>query len=355
MKKNKTLIQQKRKISQQFSVKFNNVYLLYIDGISRRHFIRKLVKTTKLIEKSLYTKKKKNGIYKNFNSFQFFKFHNFEEHTKGNILPLFYGNQESSKNKISIVKYFNEKGFITAAAHNSCNKEIFDWYNYKYTTFSHYDHENVALFCDPNFEDKKDQWSIKKGKNSILRKCFYDRDSFDYNFEYITQFLEAYKNERKFFRISFGDGHEATTEVIKYIDDSLYSFLKKIFENYYDEKSALIILSDHGAQIPGPYDILLYEEKMFEEYFGLLILVFPKNTVNETNIFYNQQKMITLYDIHDTLLDMMNIIKYNNLKYVPVRRHSVFLKIDGKRRNCKNYKKELKNYCFCYDYNFKNI
>ena len=90
--------------------------------------------------------------------------------------------------KSEILKYFKAKGFITAAAHNSCNKEIFDWYNYKYTSFSHYDHENVALFCDPNFEDKNDQWSIKKGKCSILRKCFYDRDSFDYNFEYILNF-----------------------------------------------------------------------------------------------------------------------------------------------------------------------
>ena len=355
LKKNKTLIQKKKKISEKYSLKFNNIYLIYIDGISRRHFIRKLIKTSKLIEKSLYTNNKKNGIYKNFNSFQFFKFHNFDGHTKGNILPIFYGNRDNSKNKISILKYFNAKGFITAAAHNSCNKEIFDWYNYKYTSFSHYDHENVALFCDPNFEDKNDQWSIKKGKCSILRKCFYDRDSFDYNFEYILQFLDAYKNERKLFRISFGDGHEATTEVIKYIDDSLHSFLKNIFEKYYDEKSALIIFSDHGAQIPGPYDILFYEEKMFEKYFGLLIFIIPKNTVNETNIFYNQQKLITLYDVHDTLLHMININKYINLNNIPIHRHSLFLKINGKRRNCKNYFKEIKYYCFCYDYNYKNI
>ena len=56
------------------------------------------------------------------------------------------------------MKFFNEKGFITAASHNSCNKEIFDWSKdlFEGTSFSYYDHENVAMFCDPNFEDKED-------------------------------------------------------------------------------------------------------------------------------------------------------------------------------------------------------
>lgn len=206
------------------------------------------------------------------------------------------------------------------------------------------------MFCDPNFEDKEDKWSIMKGKCSMLRKCFYGKDSFDYNFDYILQFLEIYKNERKFFRISFGDGHEATTEVIKYIDNSLYSFLQKIFDNYFDEKTSIIIFSDHGAQIPGPYDILFYEEKMFEKFLGLLIIILPNNN-NYTlyNFFHNQQQLITLYDIHDTLLDMinMNLYNYDRLKKNLQKGQSLFLKIDGSKRNCQIYKEEMKEYCFC--------
>ena len=76
--------------------------------------------------------------------------------------------------------------------------------------------------------------SITKVKSSVLRKCFYDHESFEYEFEYILQFLEAYKNERKFFKISFADGHEGNLEVVKYIDDSLYEFLIKIFNNYFE-------------------------------------------------------------------------------------------------------------------------
>ena len=44
------------------------------------------------------------------------------------------------------------------------------------------------MFCDTNYENKKDKWSIFGGKSSILRRCFYGRDSFDYNFEYIYNF-----------------------------------------------------------------------------------------------------------------------------------------------------------------------
>ena len=353
LKKNKTLIKIKKELSKNFPVKYNNIYLIYIDGISRRHFIRKLKKTTKLIEKYLYTNKKKSGINKYLNSFQFFKYHTFEGHTQGNIVPIFYGNRAHSNEKTEIVKFFNEKGFITATTHNSCNREIFDWpANFlKNTKFSYFDHENVAMFCDPNFEDKNDKWSIKKGKSSIIRKCFYGRDSFDYNFEYILQFLESYKKERKFFRISFGDGHEATTEVIKYIDNSLYSFLQKIFENYYDDKTSIIIFSDHGAQIPGPYDILFYEEKMFEKFLGLLIIIIPiDNKIILSNILYNQQQMITPYDIHDTLIDMLNLNKTFNIRNSEDKRQSLLVKINGIKRNCQIYKEEIGENCYCKNY-----
>ena len=150
------------------------------------------------------------------------------------------------------------------------------------------------MFCDTNFEDKHKKWSIIKGKSSILRKCLYGKDSFEYNFNYISQFLEIYKNERKYFRISISDGHEGTAEVIKYVDNYLSSFISNILSNYFDEKSVFIILSDHGAHLPGPYDILLYNERIIEKYLGLLLFILPnKKKFNYSNILYNQQKFLT--------------------------------------------------------------
>ena len=353
LKKNISLIKYKRKLAKKFPVKFKNIYMIYFDSFSRNSFIRKLKKSSKLIEKFLYTNRKKEKAWKKFNAFQFFKYHNFNGHTEGNIFPLFYGNRRNSNKGTSIVKFLNERGFITAAAHNSCNKEIFDWpKKMGNVVFSNFDHENVGMFCDPNFEDKKDRWSIIKGKSSIFRRCFYGKDSFEYNFEYILQFLENYKQENKFFRISIADGHEGTTEVIKYIDNSFSTFLIKILKNYFDEKTSIIIFSDHGPHIPGPYDVLFYEEKIFEKYLGLLLLIVPnKDDYNLTNILFNQQQFITTYDIHDTLLDMINVGKDKYLNMVLNKGQSLFIKINGTQRNCQNYPEEItEDFCFCENY-----
>ena len=315
--------------------------------------IRKLKKSSKIIEEMLYTNQRKQNIFTKFNSFQFFKYHNFNNHTEGNLFPLFYGNKRNTNRGISIVKFFNERGFITAAAHNSCNKEIFDWpKKNKDVIFSSFDHENVGMFCDPNFEDKRDKWSIISGKSSIFRKCLYGKDSFEYNFEYILQFLENYKDEKKFFRISIADGHEGTTEVIKFIDQSFSEFLLKILEKYSDNKTAIIIFSDHGSHMPGPHDILFYEEKMYEKYLGLLFLIIPNIDIyNSSNILFNQQQFVTVYDIHDTLLDMIDVNKFEYKNLEVYKGQSLFIKINGTQRNCQNYPEEITdNFCFCQNF-----
>ena len=354
LKKNISLIKYKRNLSKKYNLKFNNIYMIYFDSLSRNNFIRKLKKSTKLIEKILFTNKRREENFKIYNAFQFFKYHNFDGYTQGNIIPLFYGNKLSSKKGISFVKFLNERGYITAAAHNSCNREIFDWNMKKMKiVFANFDHENVGMFCDPNFEDKNDIWSIVRGKCSIFRRCFYGRDSFDYNFEYILQFLETYKDEKKFFRISIADSHEGTTEVIKFIDNAFSTFLLKILNNYFDEKTAIIIFSDHGAHMPGPYDILFNEEKVFEIYLGILFIIIPNiDNYNLTNILYNQQQFITTYDIYYTLLDMINVNKYKYKNLDLNKGQSLFYKINGTQRNCNNYPKEItQNFCFCENYN----
>jgi hypothetical protein len=60
--------------------------------------------------------------------------------------------------------------------------------------------------------------------------------------------------------------------------------------------------------------------------------------------------MITSYDIHDTLLDMININNYEINKNVSNQRQTLFLKIDGKKRNCQLYEKEIHGNCFCQNY-----
>ena len=351
LKKDFNLIKSRDKLSKKHIVKFNNVYIIYIDGISRNHFLRKFKKTSKLIEKMLYSNKKKETKYKKYNSFQFMKYHVFDGNTIGNNIPLIYGNNMNNISGISMTKFFKDNGFITASTFNSCNREIFDWNKkqFKNIFFTGWDHENFAMFCDTNFVDKRYKWSIVKGKNSILRKCLYEKDSFEYEFEYILQFLKAYKKERKFLKIGFADGHESTMEVSKYIDESLSNFLKIIFDQYYDEKTAIILLSDHGGQLAGFQDIFFYKEKKIEQYLAMFFMILPEDNhnYNRTALNINQQRFITPFDIHDTLLDMINVDK-KKFPQMSEKGQSLFQEIDGLKRFCDNYKEEIpQNICFC--------
>jgi hypothetical protein len=57
------------------------------------------------------------------------KYHTFVDNTIRNNFPLLYGITPEIKKSILMTKFFKSKGFITAATHNSCNREIFDWEN----------------------------------------------------------------------------------------------------------------------------------------------------------------------------------------------------------------------------------
>lgn len=71
IKKNKTLIQQRTKISDKIKVKpfFKNVLIFFFDTISRAHFFRKFPKTINYLEQ--YTKYQRNYKKK---ILQFFNF-----------------------------------------------------------------------------------------------------------------------------------------------------------------------------------------------------------------------------------------------------------------------------------------
>ena len=82
--------------------------------------------------------------------------------------------------------------------------------------YSDYDHENIAMYCDKNFiGDTLDMW---KGFVSIIKRCIYGKDGYKYAMEYTKKFWEAYKDDKKYFRIHINEGHEGTLNLIKYLD-----------------------------------------------------------------------------------------------------------------------------------------
>ena len=317
------------------NVKYKNVIMIYLDGLSRRHFLRKLPKTSKLLEDYLYNNKDKK---EKMSSFQFFKYINFLGNTENNCVPMFYGNEKGNVQKYSIVNEFKNKGYITCGSSNQCHRELFllkKFTNYKFVGF---DHENFALFCDPNFNPPNNKNQFEIGIYSKIRKCLYNKDTFDYVFEYGKKFLEAYKEQRKFLRLGFIDSHETSLELIKYMDNSLSDFILYLINNF-NTSTSIFIVSDHGGNMQSrEFNFLAGQDFRYERDLGTFFLIVSDDSnLNFENLNYNQQILITPYDIHDTLIFIIQS------KEKSIKGQSIFEQINGKKRKCNIYKVEYEN------------
>jgi hypothetical protein len=260
---------------------------------------------------------------------------------------MYFGFPMSEKRGQNIIKYFKDNGYITANIGNICSKELFA-VEKKITSiyFDRYDHENIAMWCDPNYYDRRNPYPINKGEFSVIRRCLYGKEVHEYVFEYAKDFWKKYKKNRKFSRLSFIEGHEITGEVIKYLDEPLYQFLNEFIEKGYLNNTSIIIASDHGLHY-GIYINTQREDALIENFLPLLIFVLPNernNKINLKELYINQDKFITSFDIYNTLKFMAegNKNSSHNSKYG----NSLFDYINSKGRNCSKYKIEEK-YCKC--------
>ena len=283
LRKDEKLILKRRKEASKFKVRYDNILFIFIDAVSKNHFRRKFPLTVELISKFLVTdiNNKDNNINdnNNINAYQFLKYNNFRPSTQVNILPMFYGESMKSQKGSSLIKYFKEKGYITGGSENICHKELFllEKDKNKDVIFESFDHENFAMFCDPNYNPPNNRVSLFKGLFSMMRRCLYNKDTFEWVFEFGYKFLEQYKDERKFLRLGFIDGHEGTMEAIKYLDKHLYNFLQYYINNYFTNSTAIFIASDHGENMISIHHLLNSDEFLYERTLGTLFLLLPKN------------------------------------------------------------------------------
>ena len=250
--------------------KYNNILFLYIDAISRPEFIRAMKNTEKYLSKYF------NSSEKSF--YQMMKYHNFIFFTQQNVNPMFFGESMFNSNGTSILKHIKKKGFITGHSNNICTRQLYDiednyTENIEYDSF---DHENIAMMCDPNFYNPENRFTPYMGPYSIRRRCLYGRDTFEYIIEYGEKFWAAYSKEHKFLRLSFQDAHEGTLEVVKYLDVKLAKFLEKFDRKGYLKDTAVFLVSDHGNNMVGIYNIFQFEDYVLEKTLGTWFMLLPK-------------------------------------------------------------------------------
>ena len=176
-----------------------------------------------------------------------------------------------------------------------------------------------------------------------MRRCLYGNDTFNHVFEYGKQFVETYRNQRKFLKLAFIDGHEMSKEVIKYMDEALCNFIKYLMKEFPTD-SAIIIVSDHGNNMGGFFGINKGEDYNIEKGLPNLYLILEdKNNYNHTAIEINEQRYITAYDIHDTLCDMIGLYEK---KYKSQYGQTLFKEINEYRK-CSDYEEFNQSMKFC--------
>jgi hypothetical protein len=336
-------LSKERKLKENNKSIYNNVLFIFLDTLSRAHFQRAMKKTSQFVEKYM----KYNNLY---SAYQFNKYHSVGHETHPNIAPMYFGKPMKERRGKNIIKYFKKNGYITANIGNICSKELFATFKNEITniSFDRYDHENIAMWCDPNYFDRKNPYPINKGEFSLLRRCLYGKEVHEYVFEYAKDFWKKYENNRKFARLSFIEGHEITGEVIKYLDEPLYHFLNEFMKKGSLNNTSIIIASDHGLHY-GIYLNTGREDALIEHFLPLLIFLLPNNRNNKIKLeelLINQDKFITPYDIYITMLFIAEGKNNSNIHYK--YGNSLFGYINPKGRNCTKFKDEIsKKNCKC--------
>ena len=333
----------------------NNVLFLFMDNLSRVHFYRQYKKTKEFLKQFLNYKGYSNEIDKNqnYHGFEFLKFQKFDGPTIQNTIPMFSGVYFDSRNfMISIIKDYKKNGYITCNVQDICHKELMSIAPLENYTYVEFDHEYAAANCEPNVY--KPGYGLFNGDNSVLRKCLYGKESFDYALEYGKKFWITYKNNKRFLRIVCTYSHEYSYEKAKYTDNSLYEFLKELFETDQLKNTTIFIAADHGFQLMGIYKIINSKDFPIEGNLPFFFLIVPdkKNFTYEqqySEIIKNQQTLITPFDIFYTLRYIIYKEDYKkfNLNGNCNDGEYLFKNINPKERTCKKYQQMGKLTCEC--------
>jgi hypothetical protein len=283
---------------------------MFFDTISRAHFFRKFPKTISFLNKfSRYEtdfKKKKLTI------FQFFKYNSIYYYTYPNLRAVYYGTKTNNKGTY-FANYFKNQGYILGRTTTFCEKTSIIL-TYKKSNFR-WDHEGISIPCIKGIY----QGLFLNKLTSLVKKCIFGKQVFEYSLEYLESFLKTYYDYNKMFLFESGDGHEPTGQIVGYFDDIFYNFLSKLYSNNFLSNTTIILFSDHGQHLNGPLYFFKMKDFLYERTLPLLFLIFPNTQELYEKSLYekiksNEQVFITPYDIYHTLIHIslgLNISKAN--------------------------------------------
>ena len=353
---NKELANERKEKESQNSL-FKNVFVLYLSGVSQFYFKNALPRLSSLIKDFSKNSPDNNNKELSVNSYQFSRYHSFTNDSFSNYYLMFYDSQIKSMQNIKSdliidgnmyindhLKYFQNNGYITGQAVDTCNNYEHQFKN-KNKIF--WDHENIAISCDPNY--------INNLKNNNY--CLYGNPFYSYHIIYAEQFWEKYKDSKKYFRLSFNSADEKTGSLLSYLDQSLYDLFIKLNFNGLLDNTAIFFVSEYGGNQENIlYNFGIHSEKEINMKFGSFFLLLNKNNnLNEEEkkmVYNNQNKLMTPFDIYASLVHIPLGTGLNQISLFLDENNkgeSVFQNIEGSDRNYNFYKDYWidSKYCAC--------
>eukprot|EP01114_Cavostelium_apophysatum_P016440 TRINITY_DN4678_c0_g1_i2.p1 TRINITY_DN4678_c0_g1~~TRINITY_DN4678_c0_g1_i2.p1 ORF type:complete len:451 (+),score=108.04 TRINITY_DN4678_c0_g1_i2:881-2233(+) len=287
-----------------------SVVMLIIDSLSRAHFIRRLPKTIKMMET---LDASKGG---NYNVFQYFRYHSISHATPGNMRPLLASltTNESrfgdiSKEQVAeslLWKKFSDVGYVTSWTNDLCQDYFHMYFN---MSSSYTDHEAVLPFCHYDYARRSGTFSnFKGGPYSIEKRCISGKYVHSYVFDYVYGLFDNYNDLPKFAVSCVSDAHESSGAVISTVDDEMAEFLKRITTDH--PNTVILFVSDHGLHM-GPYapSPAGKVENVLPSHFAIYPShLFDKVPKAKENMIANQQKLTTHFDLHKTLVNILDIV-----------------------------------------------
>lgn len=281
-----------------------NVLIIGVDSISRLNLLRTMPKTVAYLN--------------NISAFHFLGYNKVADNTFPNLLPALTGYSLSETKEICwfnethfddcpfVWKDFKKKGYATAFGEDAAWMGIFNYVkrgfgaqptDYYYTIFN---------YVDENENGNRHDYNVFRcvGPKMVYKKFI------DYSRDYVNVMENANVPFFGFFWAS-----SLSHDYLNYptvADKDYYELLNEFHTKGYLENTAVVFMSDHGMRFG---DIRSTYQGMMEERLPFLYLLLPQDFLKkypdvEVNLRTNSRRLTTHYDLHETLLDLLN---YDNL------------------------------------------
>lgn len=196
----------------------------------------------------------------------------------------------------------------------------FDYENQGYVTLFSEDNSSLAVFNRgmTGFDDPPTDhymrpfWqAVTKSRLNTKSKpfCLGAKPKHRFTLEYVKDFFDKYQNVPKFAFSFFSELGHSDANSLEYLDEEFKRFLLKMRLNGYLENTVLLVAGLHGTKISkvGVTEKLEWRQpsmsivppRRWQEHHRNLIKI----------LFENSERLTTPFDVHETLLDLLNVTR----------------------------------------------